>query len=91
MRGPWAALGWVALVPWLAALDATRSLRATLGLALLMALGFELAAFGWFAAAVRAYTALPRVAGLGLLAAASPLLQPQLTAFAPTTGRARTP
>ena len=82
MRWPWAALGWVALVPWLAALDATRSLRATVGVALLMATAFELAVFGWFANALQAYTALPRVAGLGLLALAAPLLQPQLPAFA---------
>lgn len=79
---PWAALGWVALAPWLAALDRVRGVRATLAVALVMAVGFELAQFGWFAAAVEAYTATPASLALALLALAAPLLQPQIVTFA---------
>ncbi|HKA28601.1 MAG TPA: apolipoprotein N-acyltransferase [Candidatus Binatia bacterium] len=75
---PWTALGWVMLVPWLAALDRARSLRATLAVALLMTVAFEVAGFGWFAEAVERYTATPAPVALVLLALFAPLLQPQL-------------
>ncbi len=70
------------LAPWLWALDRQRSLRGVLGLAVLMAVACELAGFGWFATAVEAYTGTPRIVGLGLLALAAPLLQPQLVTVA---------
>ncbi len=70
------------LAPWLAALDRARSLRGTLGLALAMAVAFELAQFGWFGAAVEAYTGTPRAIALVLLALLGPLLQPQFVVFA---------
>jgi apolipoprotein N-acyltransferase len=72
----------VALVPWLAALDRLRSPRATLAAALLMAVAVELAMFGWFADAIEAYTATPRLLGLALLVVCAPVLQPQIVAFA---------
>jgi apolipoprotein N-acyltransferase len=79
---PWTALGWVMLVPWLAALDRARSLRGTLAVALLMAVAFEVAGFGWFAAAVQRYTATPASVALVLLVVCAPLLQPEIVACA---------
>lgn len=75
-------LGFVLLVPWLLALNATRSLAgATLG-ALAMSLGFVFAVFAWFGAALHAYTGLGSVAAFAVLGLLAPLLQPQLIAFA---------
>jgi apolipoprotein N-acyltransferase len=72
----------VVLAPWLAALDRLRSSRTTLAAALLMTAAVELSMFGWFADAVEAYTATPRLVGLALLAACAPMLQPQIVTFA---------
>jgi apolipoprotein N-acyltransferase len=79
---PWIALGWVGLVPWLAALDRTRSTRAALVSGLAMAAAFELAVFGWFAPAIATYTRTPTALAAVLLVACGPLLQPQLVTFA---------
>jgi apolipoprotein N-acyltransferase len=82
MERPWFALVFVALVPWLAALDRARSLAGALGAALLFALAFAAFVFDWFAAAIVAYTgAAPALAWLVLLLLA-PLLEPQLFVFA---------
>ena len=78
----WLALGFVGLVPWLAALDRVRSWRGALASGLLMCSAFALAVFGWFAGAIRSYTGMPGpLAGLLLLVLA-PVLQPQLVVFA---------
>jgi apolipoprotein N-acyltransferase len=80
---PWAALGWVAFVPWFAVLDRTASLRGTVALALGMCAAFVLAVFWWFAIGMRAYTGAPLpVVVLVLLVAAPVVLQPQLVPFA---------
>ncbi len=71
----------VALVPWLAVLDAARSLRASLGAALLLALAFAACVFAWFTDAMVAYTGAPLgLAWLALLLLA-PVLEPQLFVF----------
>lgn len=75
-------LGFVALVPWLLALDASRGVRAALGGALLMSVAFAAAVFAWFAFAVSAFTGVSAWATLPVLLLAAPLLQPQLLAFA---------
>src|SRR5438046_9711939 len=82
MTWPWAALGWVGLVPWLAVLDRAASARAPLAAGLLMSVAFVLAVFGWFAAAIGTYTGAPSPVALVLLLAAAPLLEPQLLVFA---------
>jgi apolipoprotein N-acyltransferase len=79
---PWLVLGWVALVPWLAVLDRTVSLRGALGAGLLMSIAFELAVFGWFASAIQTYTGAPLTLAWFVLLLTAPLLQPQLVAFA---------
>src|SRR5262245_36854257 len=95
---PWFVLGWVALVPWLATLDRTSSLRGTVAVALGMSVAFVVAVFAWFPAAIADYTGttLPLAWLLFLLAA--PLLEAQLLTFAVArhllrrrgAGRART-
>jgi apolipoprotein N-acyltransferase len=75
-------LGFIALVPWLRALDATRSLRAALLQGVAMCVLFVAAVFAWFGLAVGDFTGVGGpVATLGLLLAA-PLLQPQIFVFA---------
>jgi apolipoprotein N-acyltransferase len=82
IEAPWFVLGWVALVPWLAALDRARSARAAAAVAALMAVAFVLGVFGWFAAAIASYTGVSRPVALLLLLAAAPLLELQLVTFA---------
>ncbi len=78
---PTPLLGFVALVPFLALLDRTRSLRGAVGAAVALSVGFALAVFAWFADALAAYTGMSRAATLGLLVLLAPLLQPQLVVF----------
>ena len=75
-------LGWIALVPWLLALDQVRTTRMALVAGLLMALGFVASTFGWFAAAMDSYTAIGTPGAILVLCLIAPLLQPQLLAFA---------
>jgi apolipoprotein N-acyltransferase len=82
MAWPWVALGWVGLVPWLAALDRAASARAALGAGLLMAVVFTLAVFGWFASAIQTYTGAPWAVGVLVLALVAPVVQAQFLAFA---------
>jgi apolipoprotein N-acyltransferase len=61
-------LGFVALVPWLIALDASSSslARALLG-AWAMSIGFVVAAFAWFGSAIDAYLGIGVVPAVALL------------------------
>jgi apolipoprotein N-acyltransferase len=79
---PWALLGWVALVPWLATLDRERSIGASIGSGVAMSVAFVLAVFPWVASAVSRYTHVSPLFSFGLLMLAAPLLQPQLVVFA---------
>ena len=74
---PWMLLGWVALVPWLAVLDRTRSLREALCSGMLMSLAFVLVTFNWFASSIQAYTGAPRAVALLVMALLAPILEPQ--------------
>ncbi len=75
-------LGFVMLAPWLATLDASRSLAATLGRAYLMSLAFTVAVFAWFGTALGSYTQVGAATGLAVLLLAAPLFQPQFLVFA---------
>ncbi|GJJ05059.1 hypothetical protein RugamoR64_55970 [Duganella rhizosphaerae] len=75
-------LGFVMLVPWLATLNASRSLAATLGSAYLMSLAFTAAVFPWFGIALGRYTHVGAGTGLAVLLLAAPLFQPQFLVFA---------
>ncbi|MFN9792154.1 MAG: apolipoprotein N-acyltransferase [Pseudomonadota bacterium] len=76
------ALGFVALVPFLLAIDSVRTLRGALGAGALLAIAMVGGTLFWFGAAVDAYTGIGRAGTLALLCAAAPLLQPQAIAFA---------
>ncbi|MBM4245833.1 MAG: apolipoprotein N-acyltransferase [Deltaproteobacteria bacterium] len=76
------ALGWVALVPWLAVLDRAPSWRATVLGGWAMSVAFVLAVFGWFAVAIAGYTGAPLWLSCAITALAAPLVQPQFLACA---------
>lgn len=74
-------LGFVALVPWLFALNAARTLLAALLSAVLMTAAFTLAVFSWFGAAFGSYVGIDVLPATVILVALAPLLQPQVLAF----------
>ncbi len=80
--GPGWLLGFVMLAPWLATLNASRALAATLGSAYLMSLAFTAAVFPWFGIALGRYTQVGAGTGLAVLLLAAPLFQPQFLVFA---------
>lgn len=82
MEWPWAVLGWVALVPWLAALDRTRSVRAACEAGMLMSLLFLPIVFGWFAESIHAYTGAPWAAGVAVMVLIGPITEPHYIVFA---------
>jgi len=86
---PWLVLGWVGLVPWLAALDRMTSTRGVLLTGVAMSAAFVLGVFGWFAGAIQSYTGLAWPLALLLLVLLAPLLQPQFLVFALARHRAR--
>ena len=75
-------LGFIALVPWLLALDACATLARALVGSIAMAIAFAAAAFAWFGFAIGMFTGLGDGGGLLVLLLGAPLLQPQLLAFA---------
>lgn len=80
--GPGWLLGFVMLAPWLATLNASRTLAATLACAYLMSLAFTAAVFPWFGIALGRYTQVGAGTGLAVLLLAAPLFQPQFLVFA---------
>ncbi|MCL4686124.1 apolipoprotein N-acyltransferase [Myxococcota bacterium] len=81
VASPGHMLAFVALVPWLAALDRVRSARAALLSGLLMSGIFALSVFAWFGSAMASYAGAPTWLGFVLLLLLAPLLQPQLVLF----------
>ena len=75
-------LGFLALLPWLLALDRTRTAFGALASGWLMAVAFVAAVLPWFGAAFGHYTGIGTLPALLVLLALAPLLQPQLLAFA---------
>lgn len=75
-------LGFVALVPWLLASNATRSIVGALRDGWLMGVAFVATVFFWFGAALDAYTGIGTVPAVLTLCALAPLLQPQVVVFA---------
>ena len=75
---------WIALVPWLAVVDRSTSVRATIGVAVLMSVGFVLAVFWWFIAAIQNYTGAPWIVAFLVVVAFAPVLEPQFTCAALT-------
>ena len=75
-------LGFIALVPWLLTLNAVTTLSAAMRSGVLMSVLFVAAVFAWFGVAIGAYTGIGSMTGLFVILLTSPLLQPQLFAFA---------
>ncbi len=67
----------VALVPWLVALDAASGWRRLLVESWLFTMAFVIVVFGWFAIAMQRYAEISPTAAWLLLAALAPVLQPQ--------------
>ncbi len=82
IEGYWYLLDFFGLVPWLLVLNrATTARRAALcGLA--MCVAFVVTIFAWFGFAIAVYSAGAAAAGLCVLLASAPLLQPQFITFA---------
>jgi apolipoprotein N-acyltransferase len=78
----WFLLGWIGLMPWLASLSRAGSLRAALGLGLLMSVAFTLAVFWWFVPAIAGYTGVAWPVALTALVLLAPFLQPQFLGLA---------
>jgi apolipoprotein N-acyltransferase len=74
---PYVVLGWIGLVPWLAAVDRMRRPWAALGVGLLMADLFVVAVFPWLPRAIGDYSGASRVAAVAVTLLIAPLLQPQ--------------
>ncbi len=74
--------GFVALVPWLLALDTTSTAIGAACSGLTMSLAFVIAVLAWFGYAIAHYAGADSAIGLLIVLAASPLLQPQFIAFA---------
>lgn len=75
-------LGFVALVPWLLALNAIPTVAGNARSGLLMCIAFVAAVLAWFGAAIGAYTGIGSATGLFVVLVAAPLLQPQIFVFA---------
>lgn len=82
VKGNWYVLDFFGLVPWLLALERTRTLRGSAASGLLMCAGFVGAIFAWFGMAIAVYSAGAATIGLLVLLASAPLLQPQFLVFA---------
>jgi apolipoprotein N-acyltransferase len=80
----WSAVGFVALVPWLWALDRARSLRHSVALGIGLSIVLAAGAFGWFPTVAARYTGYPAWAAWGVWLAAAPFLEPQPIVFALT-------
>jgi len=76
-----AALGFVALLPWLLLLDRQAGWAAAWRWAWGLSIAFTAAGFAWFGFAIGRYTGVGEWAGLGLLLLLAPLFQPQLLAY----------
>ena len=76
------ALGFVALVPWLLALNASRSTGGAVLHGVLMSVAFVAAVLGWFGAAIGAYTGVGALPATVVLVVLAPLLQAQFVAYA---------
>ena len=89
MEARWLPLLWVALVPWLAALDGAARLAHVLLASITLTVAFVLLVFWWFAGAVATYADVPAATGVLVLLALTPILAPQFLAAALVRWRLR--
>lgn len=89
LRPGFAWLGAVALAPWLAAVDQTRSTRAALALGALLSVTFTAFVFGWFPGAIAAYSRAPLWLCWGVFLLIAPVLELQFLTASWVRGYAR--
>lgn len=81
-EAPWHLTGFVAVAPFLVALERLRTMKGALWAGLAMSVASSTLWFGWFPLAVHRYTGLSMFLTWPLFVLASPLLQPQWLVFA---------
>lgn len=79
---PYVLLGWVAFVPWFAALDRMRTVAGALACGLLASELFVAALFPWIPRAISDYSGASPMVAIAVTVAIAPLLQPQFIAGA---------
>jgi apolipoprotein N-acyltransferase len=82
VEAPWFALGFVALVPWLFALEGAASWKETVGVGAAMSVTFVASVFSWVPGAAERYSHASTPLLWLVLVVAAPLLEPQFVAFA---------
>lgn len=78
---PWIVLGFVGLVPWLAALDRVKSLRSALLAGVLMSQAYMLGVGYWVPSTIQGFSGASWVTSLLVMIVISPILQPQFIAL----------
>ncbi|EYF02705.1 apolipoprotein N-acyltransferase [Chondromyces apiculatus] len=91
MEAPWFVLLFVALVPWVWALDRAASAAEAVGAGVLLSVAFAGAVFPWFPTTVERYAGAGAGTGVVwlLFLVAAPVLEPQFVTFALTRHLAR--
>ncbi len=79
--GHYYLIGFVAFVPWMLSLNATRTIAGTLGNGVVMSIALTLTVFMWFGHSIGRFAQASDEAGLMVLLAVAPLFQPQIVAF----------
>lgn len=79
---PWMLFGFFGLVPWLAALDRTRTLGGAFLAGCLMAVAYVFGVGYWIPSMIHAFTGMPWVVALLITLLGAPLIQPQFVAYA---------
>lgn len=79
---PWLLLGWVALLPWLAALDRVKSIRGAFLAGLFMSEALVATCCYWFPSAIHDYSGMPWGICLFVVLLIAPLLEPQFVIMA---------
>jgi apolipoprotein N-acyltransferase len=82
LEARWVAVGWVALVPWLWALERAGSRREALLSGVVLGMGFNAIVFGWFPAAIQSYSGAPLALCWLAFLVLAPLMELQFITFA---------
>lgn len=89
LRAPWTWLGWVALVPWLAAVDSARTTREAWVLGGVLSATFSAVVFSWFPGALHSYSGAPLWLCWTLMLLTAPVFQLQFPVSAAARHLAR--
>lgn len=89
MQWPWLALGFVGLVPWLAALDRVATFGRSVLAGWLMSQAYVLCLFPWLPRALQDYSGAPRWSVVLAVVLSAPFIAPQFVALATMRHAAR--